>query len=264
MRKIAIAMAKGGVGKTTTAVNLAHGLASRGYRVLLVDCDIQGQVSKFLGVAPDYGLYEFITERDKNGGYISRNDAIYPSRENLWLLAGGMRLVELKNWLGEQPRESRQTILGARLVPKKGSLDYLIFDCAPGWDVLSVNILMAATEVLCPVALQGPSLDGLKTFFQYLQSAQKLNQDLRLKYVLPTMFDRRTRQSHEILQQLQKYFSRQLCPPIHYNVRLSEAPVHGQTIFEYKQRATGARDYSKLARRIINDGGLQKNNAGFF
>ena len=195
MRKIAIAMAKGGVGKTTTAVNLAHGLSSSGYRVLLVDCDTQGQVSKFLGVTPDYGLYEFITERDKIGQYISRNDAIYPSRENLWLLAGGMRLVELKNWLGEQPREFRQTVLGTKLVPKKGSLDYLIFDCAPGWDVLSVNILMAATEVLCPVALQGPSLDGLKTFFQYLQSAQKLNQELRLKYVLPTMFDRRTRQA---------------------------------------------------------------------
>jgi chromosome partitioning protein len=263
MRKIAIAMAKGGVGKTTTAVNLAHGLSSSGYRVLLVDCDTQSQVSKFLGVTPDYGLYEFITEKDKNGRYISRNDSIFASRENLWLLAGGMRLVELKNWLGEQPREFRQTVLEAKLVPKRGSLDYLIFDCAPGWDVLSVNILMAATEVLCPVALQGPSLDGLKTFFQYLQSAQKLNQDLRLKYILPTMFDRRTRQSYEIMQQLQKYFSRQLCEPIHYNVRLSEAPTHGQTIFEYKRRANGARDYRKLARRIVTDGKLEKNNAGF-
>jgi chromosome partitioning protein len=123
---------------------------------------------------------------------------------------------------------------------------------------------MAATEVLCPVALQGPSLDGLKTFFQYLQSAQKLNRELRLKYVLPTMFDRRTRQSHEILQQLQKYFSRQLCQPIHSNVRLSEAPSHGKTIFEYHRRATGARDYSNLIRRVMTDGGLQKNNAGVF
>jgi cellulose biosynthesis protein BcsQ len=90
MRKIAIAMAKGGVGKTTTAVNLAHGLANHGYRVLLVDCDTQGQVSKFLGVNPDYGLYEFITERGKNGEHISKNNAIYPSRQNLWLLAGGV------------------------------------------------------------------------------------------------------------------------------------------------------------------------------
>ena len=79
--------------------------------------------------------------------------------------------------------------------------------------------------------------------------------DLRLKYVLPTMYDRRTRQSHDILKQLHKYFNRQLCEPIHYNVRLSEAPGHGQTIFEYKRQAVGAHDYSKLIRRIMNDGG---------
>jgi chromosome partitioning protein len=248
-------MAKGGVGKTTTAVNLAHGLAARGRRVLLIDCDTQGQVSKFLGVNPPYGLYEFITESGENGEHVAKNETVYQSRPNLWLLAGGIRLVELKNWLGEQPRDVRQTVLVSKLVPKKGTLDYVIFDCAPGWDVLSVNILMAANEVLCPVAVQGPSLEGLKTFFRYLQSAQSLNPNLRLRYVLPTMFDRRTRQSYEILAQLQKYFRRQLCQPIYLNVRLSEAPVHGQTIFEYQHRATGARDYDKLIRRIMNDGG---------
>jgi chromosome partitioning protein len=171
----------------------------------------------------------------------------------LWILAGGIRLVELKNWLGEQPREVRQTILKAKLVPKPGTLDFVIFDCAPGWDVLSVNILMAADEVLCPVALQGPALEGLKTFFQYLQSAQKLNPDLRLKYILPTMLDRRTRQSGQIMQQVGKYFSRQICDPIHYNVRLSEAPSFGQTIFEYQSRSLGAEDYEKLTRRIMKD-----------
>jgi chromosome partitioning protein len=258
MRKIAVAMAKGGVGKTTTAVNLAHGLAEHGNRVLLVDCDTQGQVAKFLGVSPDYGLYEFITERGKNGEYISKNNAIHPCRQNLWLLAGGGRLVELKNWLGEQPYGVRQTVLQKKLVPKQGALDYLIFDCAPGWDVLSVNILMAAKEVICPVALQALSLDGLKIFFRYLQSAQKLNVDLRLKYVLPTMFDRRTRQSFEILGQLKKYFSRQICDPIRYNVRLSEAPAHGQTIFEYRRRAAGADDYRKLIGRIMNNDETKK------
>jgi chromosome partitioning protein len=260
MRKIAVAMAKGGVGKTTTAVNLAYGLAAMGKRVLLVDCDTQGQVAKFFGEKPLYGLYEFITERLEDGQSIARNDTIHPTRPNLWILDGGIQLVELKNWLGEQSREVRQTVLAKKLVPKEGSLDFLIFDCAPGWDVLSVNILMAATEVLCPVALQGPSLQGLKTFFKYLQSAQKLNLDLRLEYILPTMFDRRTRHSHEIFKQLQKYFSRQLCDPIHYNVRLSEAPAHGQTIFEYDARAQGARDYQNLIRRIINHGDRQETN----
>jgi chromosome partitioning protein len=254
MRKLAIAMAKGGVGKTTTAVNLAHGLAILGKRVLLVDCDTQGQAAKFLGVNPELGLYEFITRKDKDGKAISPNSTLFRCRKNLWILAGGIQLVELKNWLGEQPRDIRQTILGNQLVPQKGSLDFLIFDCAPGWDVLSVNILMAANEVLCPVALQGPSMEGLKTFFRYLQSAQKLNTDLRLDYILPTMFDRRTRQSRQILQQVQKYFARQICDPIHYNVRLSEAPSHGRTIFEYEDRSPGAIDYQKLIRRVIGNG----------
>ncbi len=254
MRKIAVAMAKGGVGKTTTAVNLAHGLSMLGKNVLLVDCDTQGQTSKFLGVDPEYGLYEFITRRDKNGNFISRNEVIHSTRKNLWFLAGGIKLVELKNWLGEQAADVRQTILSTALVPQKGTLDYLIFDCAPGWDVLSVNILMAVDEVLCPVALQAPSLEGLKTFFGYLVSAQKLNSNLQLKYVLPTMFDRRTRQSFEIMKQLKKIFNKQICDPIHYNVRLSEAPAHGQTIFEYRASAVGANDYNKLIRRVMSNG----------
>lgn len=253
MRKIAVAMAKGGVGKTTTAVNLAHGLARLGHRVLLVDCDTQGQTSKFLGVNPQYGLYEFVTGKDKNGELIPKREVIYPTRKNLWLLGGGIRLVELKNWLGEQPRDVRQTILGNALLPKRGTLDYLIFDCAPGWDVLSVNILMAANEVLCPVALQGPSMEGLKTFFGYLLSAQKLNTELQLRYILPTMFDKRTKQSFIILSQLNKMFKRQICDPIQYNVRLSEAPSFGKTIFEYHDQASGAEGYRRLIKRINDD-----------
>ena len=260
MRKIAVAMVKGGVGKTTTAVNLAHGLATRGKRVLLVDCDTQGQTAKFLGQKPEFGLYEFITGRRKNGQAISINDTLHLTRENLWLLDGGIRLVELKNWLGEQPREIRQTVLAQKLVPRQGALDYLIFDCAPGWDVLSVNILMAATEVLCPVALQGPSIEGLKTFFKYLQSAQKLNLDLRLEYILPTMFDRRTRHSQEMFSQLKKHFSRHICDPIHYSVRLTEATTFGRTIFEYKARALVANDYENLVKRIITNGSQEQGH----
>ena len=194
------------------------------------------------------------------GKTISKNSTLCQCRQNLWILAGGIRLVELKNWLGEQPRETRQTILGHQLVPQHGALDFIIFDCAPGWDVLSVNILMAVDQVLCPVALQGPSMEGLKTFFKYLQSAQKLNTDLRLEYILPTMFDRRTRQSYQIFKQVQKYFARQICDPIRYTVRLSEAPSYGQTIFEYEASSTGASDYQKLIRRVLENGSQQKQN----
>jgi chromosome partitioning protein len=253
MRTLAVAMAKGGVGKTTTAVNLAGGLAARGKRVLLVDCDTQDQVARFLGVRPDFGLYEFITEKSAAGQPVSRNRAVHCARENLWVLSGGIRLVELKSWLGEQPGDVRQSVLKHRLVPRPGTIDFLIFDCAPGWDVLSVNILMAATEVLCPVALQGPAVEGLKIFFRYLQSAQKINTELRLKYILPTFFDRRTRHSEEMLAQLKRYFQRQICAPIHYTVRLSEAPIRGRTIFEHDGASPAARDYDLMVRRILED-----------
>jgi chromosome partitioning protein len=261
MRTIAVAMAKGGVGKTTTAVSLAGGLAACGQRVLLVDCDTQDQVGRFLGVKPAYGLYEFLTAGENGGVPVSKNEAVHRARENLWVLAGGIRLVELKHWLGEQPREVRQSVLKQKLTPRPGSIDYLIFDCAPGWDLLSVNILMAATEVLCPVALQGPAVEGLKIFFRYLQSAQKLNSELRLKYILPTLFDRRARHSQEMLSQLGRYFARQLCEPIRYTVRLSEAPLHGRTIFEYDGASSAARDYDTLVRRIMNDEPQPQSNA---
>jgi chromosome partitioning protein len=254
MRNIAVAMAKGGVGKTTTAVNLAHGLSLAGQRVLLVDCDTQAQTTAFLGVSPPYGLYEFITGHDGNGRAVLKKEAIHEARKNLWVLAGGIKLVELKNWLGEQPRDGRHQVLRQRLIPKKDGLDYLIFDCAPGWDLLSVNILMAANEVLCPVALQGPAFEGLKTFFGYLISVQQLNTSLRLKYVLPTMFDRRTRQSQTIYSRLRRLFRKQICDPIYHNVRLCEAPVVGQSIFEFASGASGAQDYRKLAERLIDDG----------
>lgn len=264
MRKIAIAMAKGGVGKTTTAVNLAYALTLQGQRVLLVDCDTQAQVSKFLGVKPRYGLYEFVTGKTHKGETVTKREAIHTARQNLWILDGGIHLVELKNWLGEQPRDIRHKCLGKTLVPKGNSLDYVIFDCSPGWDVLSVNILMAVNEVLCPVALQGPALEGLKTFFGYLVSAQKENRDLNLKYVLPTMFDRRTRQSFEIYKRLKRLFTRQICEPVRSNVRLSEAPGSGKTIFEYDGRAVGAKDYFKLARRLIDDGIRDESTPRFF
>ncbi|MFZ7128743.1 MAG: ParA family protein [Desulfobacterales bacterium] len=258
MRKIAVAMAKGGVGKTTTAVNLAHGLSLKGRRVLLVDCDTQAQTAKFLGVSPLYGLYEFVRGCDEAGRPVSRNETLFPARPNLWLLAGGIKLVELKNWLGEQPREVRQTLLKETLVPRDGAIDYMIFDCAPGWDVLSVNILMAAGEVLCPVALQAPALEGLKTFFGYLMAAQRLNTELELRYVLPTLFDQRTRQSLEIYRKLKRLFQKQICDPIRTNVRLSEAPAKGQSIFEYQKNATGAVDYARLIRRVSDDDGRKK------
>ena len=161
------------------------------------------------------------------------------------------------------PNNHLMAALGVDGTPE-GALDYLIFDCPPGWDVLSVNILMAVTDVLCPVALQALPLEGMKTFFGYLMSAQRLNPDLQLKYILPTMFDRRTRQSFDIFGKLRKLFRKQICHPIRQSVRLSEAPGVGKTIFEYRRTSTGADDYDQLTRRIIDDGIREKAVPRFF
>lgn len=250
MRTIAVAIAKGGVGKTTTSVNLAAALANMGKRVLLVDCDSQDQVSRFLGVKDQVtaGLSHFLVARTSE----ERNGAVLQARENLWMLAGGVGLTQLKRWLGKQAQS--ETVLRERLVPREGALDYVIYDCAPGWDILSVNILCAVDEVLSPVALQAPALEGLKAFITYVQSAQKLNPALQMRYLLPTMYDKRLKQSRQYLAHLQKAFPDQICDPVRSNVRLSEAAGLGRTIFEHRPKATGAEDYLTLARRVASHG----------
>ncbi|MBU1612715.1 MAG: ParA family protein [Proteobacteria bacterium] len=249
MRTIAVAIAKGGVGKTTTSVNLGAALAAMGRRVLLVDCDSQDQVVRFLGVRSQVraGLSHFLVARTAE----ERNSAVLEARENLWVLAGGVGLTELKRWLGKQSKSD--TILKERLVPREGALDYVIYDCAPGWDILSVNILCAVDEVLSPVALQAPALQGLQAFLTYIQSVQKLNPELRLRYLVPTMFDKRLKQSRSYLAQLQKAFPAQVCEPIRSNVKLSEAAGLGRTIFEVDPEASGAEDYEALAWRVDQD-----------
>ncbi len=247
MRKIVVALLKGGVGKTTTAVNLAAGLSLAGYRVLLVDMDSQGQAGKSLGLAPPAGLAELVA------GDTTLAEGIVPARDNLWLLAGGRGLAGLKRVITRKDFGGEQTVAEA-LSPLDGQYDYVILDTGPGWDALSVNALFYAGEVLVPVSLEVMTLQGLSEFARSVASVQQYHPELRLRYVLPTFFDRRVRKSDEILHQLGPYYSAELCDPIRYNVRLSEAPGYGQTIFEYAPRSHGAEDYQKLTERIASDG----------
>ena len=246
MRKIAVALAKGGVGKTTSAVSLASGLALRGKRVLLVDVDTQGQAGRSLGVKVAAGLGELALEE------ASADDAISSVRQNLWLLSGGRSLSGLKMTINKRGFGGEQTLAEA-LEPLDGKYEYVILDTAPGWDTLTVNVLFYAQEVLSPVSLEILTLQGLMDFSSHLSAIQRYHPKLRLKYVLPTFFDRRVRKSEEILAQLQAYFGNQLCAPIRYNVRLSEAPGYGQTIYEYAPHSPGAEDYLKLTERVLND-----------
>jgi chromosome partitioning protein len=246
MRKIAVALSKGGVGKTTTAVNLAAGLARAGRRVLLIDVDTQGQAAKLLGCAPSAGLAEVA------GGEIPPEQAIFAARENLDLLAGGRGLATLKRVITRKDFGGEQTVAEA-LAPLDGAYDYAILDTAPGWDALSVNALFYAGEVLAPVSLEIMTLQSLLDFNQSLAAIQRYHGALTLRYVVPTFLDRRVRKSDEIRAQLARHFGSQLCEPVRYNVRLSEAPGYGQTIFEYAPHSPGADDYRALAGRVMQD-----------
>jgi chromosome partitioning protein len=247
MRKIAVALSKGGVGKTTTAVNLAAGLALSGRRVLLVDVDTQGQAAKLLGCAPQAGLAEVA------GGELAPQAAVTTARENLDLLAGGRGLANLKRIITRKDFGGEQTVAES-LAPLDGAYDYAILDTAPGWDALSVNALFFATEILTPVSLEIMTLQSLLDFNQSLAAIQRYHPALALRYIVPTFFDRRVRKSDEIRTQLAGYFGSRLGEPVRYNVRLSEAPGYGQTIYEYAPHSPGAEDYRALTERILADG----------
>jgi chromosome partitioning protein len=149
--------------------------------------------------------------------------------------------------------------LAEALVSLEGRYDLVLVDTAPAWDTLAVNALFYADEVLIPVSLEVMALQGMIEFVQSLDSIQQYHPDLVLRYILPTFMDRRVKKSEEILQQLQGYYGERVCDPIRYNVRLSEAPGHGQTIFEYAPRSPGAQDYQRLTERIVQDGRSQAN-----
>lgn len=245
-RKIAVSLSKGGVGKTTTSVNLAAGLAFSGYKVLLVDTDTQGQDSFMLGVKPKAGLTEFIMEE------LEPEEAMVQARENLWLLAGGKPLAGLKRLIDRKDFGAELTIAES-LQRIDHRYDYVIVDTSPGWDPLTVNVLFYVNELLTPVSLEAMSLQGLVEFLKSIASIQKYRKEVALSYILPTFLDKRVSKSMEILEKMENLYGERVCTPIRNNVRLSESPAQGQTIFEYAPGSNGALDYRELVRKVTGN-----------
>jgi chromosome partitioning protein len=255
MYTIAVAQAKGGVGKTTTAVNLSAGLAKLGHRVLLIDTDTQNQVKHYLGcrkpLKSDFN--DFIRNKVELG------KATWEARKNLRLLQGGLGIIRLKALLGQIKDKTIKAELVKRRIqaeffPKNQAYDandipdFLIFDTSPGWDILSLNILMTADEILVPINLDWMTVNGLEQFFTYAtETLTKRQYKFRLS-ILPTIYDRRVRKSFQILDHLNAQYPRLTLPPISYNSKLSESFHAGQTIFEYSPRSAGAQDYKKLVQ----------------
>lgn len=246
MRKIAISLSKGGVGKSSSAVYICHGLARSGKKVLLIDTDDQGQDAFLLGVKPPHSLADVLNED------MSAKEAIYQARPNLWILAGGKSLSGVKRTIGRKDYGAEQTLADA-IKPLEKQFDYIIIDTSPAWDALTINSLFYANEVLTPVSLEVLTMNSLAEFVTRLESVKKFNKGLKHCYVLPTFHDGRVKKSAEILNQLKKHFTNKLCDPIKYNVRISESAGFGKTIFEYAPTSPGAKDYQRVIERILRD-----------
>lgn len=246
IRKICVTLSKGGVGKTTTSVNLSAGLALAGHKVLLVDTDTQGQSSYILGKKPRAGLTELLTKE------LAPEECIVRARKNLWLLSGGKSLAGVKRIIDRKSFGAEWTLSEA-MKELDHRYDFIIIDTAPGWDQLIVNVLFYATEVLVPVALEVMPLQGLSEFMKSLGSIQKYRKEIVLKYIVPTFMDTRIKGPEAIYLQLEKLYPEYMCTPIRYSESLSEAPSYGKSIFEFAPGCTASADYKDLVRKVTLD-----------
>lgn len=250
-RTIAVSLSKGGVGKTTTAVNLSAGLALAGFKVLLLDTDTQGQDSYMLGINAPAGLTEFLYKE------LDADKTIIEARANLWLLAGGKSLAGVKRLIDRKDFGGEMTLAEA-LIPLETQYDYIIIDTSPGWDPLTVNVLFYVKEILVPVALEVMALQGLIEFTKSLSSIQKYRKEVSLKYILPTFHNKRVNSPISILEKLRELYGDIVCDPIRYDPNISDAPAYGQTVFEFAPGSNCTTDYRDLIRKVANDKDLLK------
>lgn len=245
MRTIAITNLKGGVGKTTTVVNLGAGLSLKGLRVLLVDVDPQGNLATALGVQPKRTLYEVLIDGKSAAQCISE------ARPNLDLLAADATLMNAQPLMTQRPDWAH--LLSRALKPLSAQYDLALIDCSASLSVMNVSALLAAGDVLVPTAVEHLALRGIELLQQQLQRIGTGS----IKAIIPTMFDSRQRQAHELLSYLRTQYGALVTEPIRVNVRLSEAPALGRTIYEHDPRSRGALDYAQLVELISQRLGLR-------
>jgi chromosome partitioning protein len=263
-RIFTVANQKGGVGKTTTAVNLAAALSMGGLKVLVIDLDPQGNASTAFGIdrVANEGIYEVLIN-DLPMASVVQKVANFPHLEivaaNSDLAGAEIQLVPTV------AREFRlQSALQTFLIAKQNAgqrFDYVFIDCPPSLGLLTINALTAADEVLVPIQCEYYSLEGLSLLIQTLTEVQKrLNPKIILSTIVLTMFDSRTRLASDVAENVRKHFPEQLInTPIPRAVRVSEAPSYGQTVMTYDASSPGAVAYMSVAREIANRGGAPIN-----
>lgn len=247
---MAIASQKGGVGKTTTVINLGAFLAALGHNVLLVDCDPQANTSRSLSIEhPEKTIYQILVDD------IEAHDVILPTaHENLALLPADPNLAGAEVELVD--RLNREGLLREALSRVDDDFDYVLLDCPPSLGLLTVNALVASSSVIIPVQCEFLALEGVSRLMHTIgRIQQSFNPSLRVFGLLMTMYDRRTSLSEQVADEVRKHFPnltfRTVIPR---NVRLSEAPSYGQSILEYDPSSIGAQAYRLLATEVLARG----------
>ncbi len=246
---IAIANQKGGVGKTTSTINLAASLGVLEKKVLLIDADPQANATSGLGIDVDgveFGTYQVLEHT------ISAKETILKTTSpNVDLIPAHIDLVAIEIELVD--KQEREYMLKKALKDIKDDYDYILIDCAPSLGLITLNSLVAADSVIIPIQCEYFALEGLGKLLNTIKSIQKIhNPDLDIEGLLLTMFDSRLRLSNQVVEEVKKHFSSMVFETIvHRNIRLSEAPSYGESIISYDATSKGAVNYLNLANEIL-------------
>lgn len=246
---IAIANQKGGVGKTTTSVNLAASLGVLEKKVLLIDADPQANSTSGLGIdveEVEYGTYQVLEHS------ISAKEAIMETNSpNVDIIPAHIDLVAIEIELVD--KQDREYMMKQAIGDLRKDYDYIIIDCAPSLGLLTLNALTASDSVIIPIQCEYFALEGLGKLLNTIKSVQKIhNPDLDIEGMLLTMYDSRLRLSNQVVEEVNKHFSEMVFETIiQRNVRLSEAPSYGESIIKYDASSKGAANYLNLANEVI-------------